>query len=337
MDTSLFDYYLPLDRIAQRSVEPRDAAKLLVLDRLTDTLLDHHIFDLPTFLRPNDLLIFNDSKVFRARLFATRANRTHEVLLLHPRENAPGEWSVLLAGAKKLRAADVLEFADGSSARIVLKNNAEGTCTLNFHRSNKEVFALSEQHGKIPTPPYVDGRDISSADYQTLYAKHLGSVAAPTAGFHFTTDLLTRIDALGVRRAFVTLHVGVGTFRPIKTATLEAHAMHAEWAQLPEATATAILETQAHGGRVIAIGTTSVRVLESFDGRAGEGWTNLFIQPNHQFHVVDALLTNFHLPKSTLLVLVSAFAGHERVLQAYEHAIDHGYRFYSFGDAMLIS
>lgn len=243
---------------------------------------------------------------------------------------------MLIANAKKLRAGDVLEFADGTSVHIILKDATEGTCTLNFHRSNEEVFALSETHGEIPTPPYVDGSHVQSADYQTVYAKHIGSVAAPTAGFHFTHELLTRIDAMNIQRVFVTLHVGVGTFRPVKTNTLEEHVMHEEWAHLPKATAQAIAETKAKGGRIIAVGTTSVRVLESFEGREGEGWTDLFIQPGYTFTSVDALLTNFHLPKSTLLVLVSAFAGRERIMQAYHHAIDHEYRFYSFGDAMLI-
>lgn len=336
MNTSVFAYILPPDRIAQRSVEPRDQAKMLIVDRSSHRLKDSHVFDLPSFLRPNDLLIFNDSKVFRARLFATRAGRTHEAFLLNPREGAPGEWSVLISGAKKLRAGDILEFADGSIAHIILKDSAEGTCTLNFHRSNEEVFALSEKHGEIPTPPYVDGSGIQNAEYQTVYAKHRGSVAAPTAGFHFTPELLARIDELNVQRAFVTLHVGVGTFRPMKTETLEEHVMHREWASLPEETAKAIAYTKSRGGRVIAIGTTTVRVLESFQGNAKEGWTDLFIKPGYKFTTVDALLTNFHLPKSTLLVLVSALAGEEEIKQAYTYAINHEYRFYSFGDAMLI-
>ncbi len=337
MNTSLFDYVLPPDRIAQHSVEPKDQAKMLVIDRSSRTFLeDHHVFDIPSFLQPNDLLVFNDSKVFRARLFATRGGRTHEVLLLHPREGSTGEWSVLIAGAKKLRTADLLTFADGTSAHIILKNSTEGTCTINFHRSHEEVFALSEQHGQIPTPPYVDGDNIKTEDYQTVYAKNVGSVAAPTAGFHFTPELLARIDAMNIRRAFVTLHVGIGTFRPMKTATLEGHVMHKEWAHLPAGTAQAIAETKTRGGRVIAVGTTSVRVLESFQGKTAEGWTELFIQPGYAFTTVDALLTNFHLPKSTLLVLVSAFAGRERIMDAYQHAINHAYRFYSFGDAMLI-
>ncbi len=335
METSLFDYHLPTDRIAQHSIEPRDQAKMLLLNRETDTLQDLHIFDLPSILRPNDLLVFNDTKVFRARLHATRAGRTHEVFLLHPRKT-PGQWSVLIANAKKLQAGDLLNLPDGTTATFVLKDSVEGTCTVNFHRSNEDVFLFSEKFGEIPTPPYVDAKDIKDSDYQTVYAKNVGSVAAPTAGFHFTPNLFSQLDALGIKRAFVTLHVGLGTFRPMKSERLEEHVMHEEWASIPAETAQAITETRAQGGRIIAVGTTTVRTLESFQGQADAGWTRLFITPGYTFTTVDALLTNFHLPKSTLLVLVSALAGRERIMKAYKHAIDNEYRFYSFGDAMLI-
>ncbi len=336
METSLFDYHLPAERIAQHSVEPRDQAKLLVVNRETGALRDRHVFDLPTLLNPGDLLIFNDSKVFRARLHGKHAGRTHEVFLLHARQGPEGQWATLISNLKKLREGDQLMLADGSHATLVLKNVNEGTCTVNFHRSNTEVFSLSDTYGEIPTPPYVDGKGIQATQYQTIYAKHIGSVAAPTAGFHFTPELLKSLKQKGIQQAFVTLHVGLGTFRPMKTDRLEQHTMHEEWGELPEATAQAITNTKKRGGRVIAVGTTAVRVLETFQGKTGEGWTRLFITPGYSFTTIDALLTNFHLPKSTLLVLVSAFAGREHMLNAYDHAIKNNYRFYSFGDAMLI-
>lgn len=336
MKTSLFDYHLPPDRIAQRSVEPRDHAKLLVLDRQTGHIQDRHIFDLPSFLRPNDLLIFNDSKVFRARLQAIKDGREHEVFLLHPIADQEGIWEVLIARSRKLNPNDTLTLPDDTSVTLVKKNDIEGTCRIDFHRSHAEVFSLSERFGAIPTPPYVDGQDIQENQYQTIYAKNVGSVAAPTAGFHFTPGLLEKLDQQGIRQAFVTLHVGLGTFRPMKSETLNEHTMHEEWASLSKETAQAIADTKANGGRVIAVGTTSIRVLETFQGKAGEGWTRLFIQPGYTFTTIDGLLTNFHLPKSTLLVLVSTFAGRENILRAYQHAINHEYRFYSFGDGMLI-
>lgn len=337
METSLFDYHLPPERIAQHSVEPRDQAKLLLLDRKTGGLRDRHIFDLPNLLKEGDLLVFNDSKVFRARLHGKRAGRTHELFLLNARENGEGQWSTLISNAKKLREGDLLTLADGTNATLVLKNVAEGTCTLNFHRSNAEVFALTEAHGEIPTPPYVDGSDMKTEDYQTVYAKNVGSVAAPTAGFHFTPELLKALKEKGIQQAFVTLHVGVGTFRPVKAENVRDHVMHKEWVQLPETTARAINRTKEHGGRVIAVGTTTLRVLETFHGKTGEGWTDIFITPGYGITTVHGLITNFHLPKSTLLMLVSALAGREHVLAAYDHAIKNNYRFYSFGDAMLIT
>ncbi len=336
METSLFDYQLPPDRIAQHSVEPRDTAKLLVVDRENGGLRDRFVNNLPELLKAGDLLIFNDSKVFKARLHGTRAGRTHELLLLNARENSEGHWSVLVSNSKKLREGDILDLADGTQATLVLKDSLEGTCTINFHRPNADVFKLSDAFGEIPTPPYVDGSTIKEDQYQNVYAKNVGSVAAPTAGFHFTPELLATLKKQGIEQAFVTLHVGVGTFRPMKTATVEEHKMHEEWGQISPTTAKAINRTKENGGRVIAVGTTAVRILETFHGKAGEGWTRLFITPGYDITTVKGLITNFHLPKSTLLVLVSAFAGREKILNAYDHAIKNNYRFYSFGDAMLI-
>lgn len=336
METSFFDYSLPSEQIATRSVEPRDHARMLVLNRVDGQLKDRHVFNLPEFLRPGDLLIFNDSKVFRARLRGTHKGRSYEVFLLHPEEGRPGTWRALLGRSKKLSIGDRLSLADGTEVHLLEKDSEEGTWLIDFSRTHEEVFAHCEKYGDIPTPPYVGKQPIEESAYQTIYAQHVGSVAAPTAGFHFTDDLLNTLAAQRVQRAFVTLHVGLGTFRPMKSERIDSHPMHAEWAHVPAETAEAIRQTKERGGRVIAVGTTSVRALESFAGQAGEGWTRLFITPGYHFRVIDGLLTNFHLPKSTLLVLVSALAGRERILTGYKHAIQEGYRFYSFGDAMLI-
>lgn len=334
MDTSAFDYYLPTERIAQNPANPRESARLLVMDRKMDVLQDRTIADLPDLLSPGDLLVFNDSKVFKARLHATRETTTFEVFLLRPVEHTT-QWIALLQPARKLSPEDTLVLADGTTVTLHEKRS-DGTCVLETHRSADAMFAVCDTYGEVPTPPYVEqGTDLNA--YQTAYAKTTGSVAAPTAGLHFTPALLDTLEKRGVQRAFVTLHVGLGTFRPMKTDTLEAHVMHEEWAHVSQETLDAITATRARGGRVIAVGTTTVRALESARGTPFSGYTRLFITPGHTFTSFDALITNFHLPKSTLLVLVSAFAGRESTLNAYQHAIDQGYRFYSFGDAMLIT
>lgn len=336
MDTSLFSYDLPADRIAQRPIEPRDQAKLLTLERTTGALTDRHIFDLPSLLEPGDLLVFNDSKVFKARLQTTEGI---EIFLLRPDGST---WLALARPGRKIKMNDELHLKDGSTLAVLAKES-DGTVRVNFQKSADEVFRLTETLGEVPSPPYVEPVE-NLAQYQTVYARETGSVAAPTAGFHFTERLLKELDAKGIRRAFVTLHVGLGTFRPIKTDTLEAHEMHEEWANVPSETVDAIRETKQNGKRVIVVGTTALRALESATQNVEKkdvlqtfsGFTRIFITPGYTFHVADGLLTNFHLPKSTLLVLISAFAGRERILAAYEHAIKNGYRFYSFGDAMLI-
>ncbi len=359
MDVSLFNYDLPPDRIAQKPMEPREAAKLLVLDRVTGAIDDKHVSDLPNLLRAGDLLVFNDSKVFKARLRARSAEpgaRNVEIFLLRP--DMAG-WKALVRPARTVRSGHRLTLIDAPrSALRVLQKHADGTLELDFGMTADEVFALCDRIGEVPVPPYVEPTSENTSIYQTAYAKHVGSVAAPTAGFHFTPDLLKRLADRGVQTAFVTLHVGLGTFRPMKTTTLEEHMMHEEWAHVPVETALAIRETKKRGGRVIVVGTTAMRALESayrithnanhgpvsemlratrYALRDWSGFTNLFITPGFRFKVADGLITNFHLPKSTLIVLVSAFAGPESIKNAYLHAIDHGYRFYSFGDAMLIS
>lgn len=332
MLTSLFDYHLPPEQIAQTPMKPRDHARLLVLGRETGDVANKHVYDLPDLLAPGDLLVLNDSRVFKARLRANCHGKKMEIFLLRPDERF---WLALAKPAKKIRIGDTLTF-NGDAAATLKEKLADGTVLLDFHMPPNDVFALTDRIGEVPTPPYV--REASASErYQTIYAKTTGSIAAPTAGLHFTNDLFRCLGGRGIRHAFVTLHVGLGTFRPIKTKTLETHDMHEEWANVPQQTCNAIEETKKRGGRIISVGTTTLRALESSCPlKATHGFTRLFITPGYEFRMADGLLTNFHLPKSTLLVLVSAFAGRERVLHAYAHAVRNGYRFYSFGDAMLI-
>lgn len=337
MRTDLFDYTLPPEQIAQFPLPVREQAKLLSLDRKTGAVHDHHIADLPDLLQPGDLLVFNNSKVFNARLEGYQHRQTFEVFLLHPE----GErWSALVRGLKKLAIGDDIIFADESTATLVQKD-LDGVAWLDFHRPIEAVFELCEKHGQVPTPPYVKTTVTNASDYQTVYAEPRGSVAAPTAGFHFTPALLETLRARGIQQAFLTLHVGLGTFRPMQSETLEEHQMHAEWINVSKEVVAQIEATKRAGHRVIAVGTTTTRALESAAQATGslqpfQGFTNIFITPGFIFRVIDGLVTNFHLPKSTLLVLVSALAGREHVLAAYQHAVTTNYRFYSFGDAMLI-
>ena len=339
MRADLFDYVLPPERIAQFPLAEREQAKLLCLDRKKGTWTNKHIFDLPEILKPGDLLVFNNTKVFNARLQARQEGEktSFEVFLLHPEGS---EWAALIRGLRKIELEETLVFADGSSA-VLKKKEPDGVALLDFQRSVEGVFTLCEQHGSIPPPPYVKTELTSEKDYQTIYADPRGSVAAPTAGFHFTSALLEELSNRGIRHAFLTLHVGLGTFRPMQSTTLEEHQMHAEWIHIPKETVALIEATKQAGHRVIAVGTTTTRALESAARETGtlrpfEGFTDIFITPGYDFRVIDGLLTNFHLPKSTLIVLVSAFAGREQTLAAYQHAVTENYRFYSFGDAMLI-
>lgn len=326
MKRSDFDYVLPPEHIAQTPATPRDHARLLVLDRRTQTWQHAHFFEIGRFLAPNDLLIINTSKVFRARLQTVDGI---EILLIRPDGD---QWIAIGKPGKKLKRQPTLLFGDGTHASVVAMKD-DGTIQLDFHRSPEEIFTWTEANGSVPLPPYIASDKSMSDDYQTVYAETQGSVAAPTAGLHFTPRLIEELKQCGVRLAPITLHVGLGTFRPIKTETLQEHEMHHEWLEVPAETVAAIEKTRATGGRVIAVGTTSVRALES---GIQCGFTNLFITPGYHFTHVDGLITNFHLPASTLLVLVSAFAGREFILRAYTEAIRDGYRFYSFGDAMLI-
>jgi S-adenosylmethionine:tRNA ribosyltransferase-isomerase len=340
LKTSDFDYHLPKELIAQTPVEPRDASRLLVLDR-TDGSIQHRRFsELGTFLKTGDLLVFNDSRVIPARLHARRPATQGKVELLLLRRLKPGVWQALARPARRLRPGSRLEIVGddtGCDVQVVAKDEA-GSLTVRL--SDEGVI---ERCGQAPLPPYITEPLADPERYQTVYARERGSAAAPTAGLHFTPELMARLGEQGIGAAFLTLHVGLDTFRPVDEDDPAQHAIHGEYAVLPEDAARQINETRAAGGTVVAVGTTSVRVLETAAKAAAEsvvepyvGWTDMFILPGHRFRAVDALITNFHLPRSTLLMLVSALAGRDLIMRAYAEAVAERYRFYSFGDAMLI-
>lgn len=364
MKTTDFDYNLPEELIAQKPAEKRDASKLMILDKHHKTF-EHKIFsDIFNYLEAGDLLVWNSSKVFKARLqgelaFDKKTAETEtpenstgkilnstkvEIFLIRPMENF-GVWQVLAKPGKKLRLGMKVIFAENFSAEVMTKE-LDGTFLLQFNLNDVEVRALANQYGSVPTPPYIDATGMENLEsrYQTVYAKAEGSVAAPTAGFHFTPELIERLKQKGVEFAEVTLHVGLGTFLPVKTENILEHKMHAEWVELTDKNAHLINTAKAEGRRVVAVGTTTVRTLEGIarnreDGKVvpWQGDINIFIYPGFDFKVIDALITNFHLPKSTLLMLVSAFAGdREFILSCYEEAVKQKYHFFSFGDAMFI-
>ncbi|HEX4823371.1 MAG TPA: tRNA preQ1(34) S-adenosylmethionine ribosyltransferase-isomerase QueA [Candidatus Polarisedimenticolaceae bacterium] len=344
MNLDAFDFDLPPDRIAQEPASPRDASRLLVLDRASGALGHRTFRDLPEELRAGDLLVFNDTKVIPARLHGTRPGGGKiEMLLVEPL--GAQLWRALLRGSGRVAPGATLRFPgglvatprerDGEAWRVELSTDAES------------LEALLDREGEVPLPPYIRREGSGAAAeqdrirYQTIYARVPGAVAAPTAGLHFTDAVLAALEARGVERAFLTLHVGPGTFAPVRTERIEDHRLHEEAYDLPDSVAEAIVRARAAGGRIVAVGTTAARTLESRatdDGRVtpGRGRTGLFIYPGFRFRVVDALVTNFHLPRSTLLMLVSALAGTDRVLAAYREAVRSGYRFYSYGDAMLV-
>ena len=340
MKTSDFYFDLPPELIAQTPLERRDGSRLLTLDRATGETKHRHFYDLPALLRPGDCLVLNDSRVLPARLIGKRAGGgACEVLLLIDRGDRV--WECLVRPGRKLRPGAKITFGDGElSAEVV--GEVEGGNRL--VRVDYEGIFLEklERLGKMPLPPYIKAELADGERYQTVYSKVTGSAAAPTAGLHFTRPLLEQLQAMGVRVCYVTLHVGLGTFRPVKAENLDEHEMHSEYCVIPQETADAVNETKRAGGRVICVGTTSCRTVESWaeeDGtlKASAGWTNIFIYPGYRFKVLDGLITNFHLPESTLIMLVSALAGREQVLAAYGEAVGERYRFFSFGDAMFIS
>ena len=341
MKTSDFYYDLPQELIAQTPIEKRDTSRLMTLDRATGAVGHHHFYDLPDFLRPGDCLILNNSRVLPARLVGQRlpGGGICEVLLLNDRgENI---WECLVRPGRKLRKGTKLSFGNGELTAEIVEQLEEGGRLIRFDYEGIFLEVL-EHLGRMPLPPYIKEELQDQERYQTVYSKVLGSAAAPTAGLHFTPELLDIIQRKGVRIGYVTLHVGLGTFRPVKEDAIEDHPMHSEYCTIPQETADLINETRASGGRCICVGTTSCRTLESWaadDGHmeARSGWTDIYIYPGYKFKVMDGLVTNFHLPESTLIMLVSAFAGREHVLSAYAEAVRERYRFFSFGDAMFIS
>ena len=335
-----FYYDLPPELIAQEPLEERDHSRLLVLDRKNGTRSDRHFYDIEEFLQPGDCLILNDSRVLPARLYGNRRGTGAAVELLLLNQRGTDVWEVLAGPGRKARPGDVLTFADGLLEAEVLEI-LEGCNRLVKFRYEGNFYGILERIGQMPLPHYITHELQDTERYQTVYSRELGSAAAPTAGLHFTPELLDRLRAKGVRVGFVTLHVGLGTFRPVKVDNILEHKMHAEHYELSAETAELINRTRAEGGRVFGVGTTSCRTLESVglkDGKlpAAEGWTEIFIYPGYQFRVLDGLITNFHLPESTLIMLVSAFAGYELTMETYRHAVEERYRFFSFGDAMLI-
>ncbi len=338
--TSDFNFTLPPELIAQTPLPQRDASRLLTLDRKTGQTGHLHFFDLPTLLRPGDCLVLNDSRVLPARLVGHRepGGGAAEVVLLIDRGDKV--WECLVRPGRKLRQGTRLSFGNGALMAVITEALSNGNRLIRFEYEG--IFLEILEHlGKMPLPPYIKKELSDPERYQTVYSKEVGSAAAPTAGLHFTKELLGQIEAMGVKVEYVTLHVGLGTFRPVKAEEIGEHEMHSEYCMITQKTADVINETKKNGGRVICVGTTSCRTLESFaeeDGHMTEkkGWTNIFIYSGYRFKVMDALVTNFHLPQSTLIMLVSAFAGLDHILSAYNEAVEKRYRFFSFGDAMFL-
>lgn len=339
MKTSDFNYYLPENLIAQTPIERRDSSRLLHLDKSTGEVKHQHFYDLPQYLHNGDCLVLNNSRVLPARLFGHReTGGVVEVVLL--RDMGDGVWECLTRPGRKTRPGTKLIFGDGELTATVAYACEDGNKLLKFQYEGIFLEVL-EHLGKMPLPPYIKEELQDQERYQTVYSRELGSAAAPTAGLHFTEELLDEISRQGVKICYVTLHVGLGTFRPVKCEDIENHDMHSEFCIISEETAKMVTETKQNGGRIISVGTTSCRTLESFaneDGTlsAASGWTDIFIYPGYTFKCVDTLVTNFHLPESTLIMLVSALAGRENVLSAYAKAVEERYRFFSFGDAMII-
>ena len=338
MKTHDFWYDLPEELIAQTPLEKRDTSRLLAMDRQTGALAHRHFYDIIDYLNPGDCLVMNDSRVLPARLLGHRpTGGAVEVLLL--RDLGGGKWECLTKPGKKTQPGQEIIFGDGQLTATVDSVQEDGNRVVRFHYEGIFLEIL-EQLGKMPLPPYIKAELADQERYQTVYSREVGSAAAPTAGLHFTKELLEKIEKKGIRLAYVTLHVGLGTFRPVK-AEISQHHMHAELCMISQETADILNQTKAAGGRIVCVGTTSCRTLESLVNEDGSfeprsKWTEIFIYPGYQFKAMDALITNFHLPESTLVMLVSAFAGREHVLNAYNEAVKERYRFFSFGDAMYI-
>lgn len=341
MKKSDFWYDLPQELIAQHPAEPRDSSRLMMIDRQSGSIEHAHFYNLCEQLREGDLLVLNDSRVLPARIYGERADTGSfiEFLLLEQKSN--DEWEILCRPGKKARLGAQFVFGGGKLKAEITGILEDGNRIARFSVSEGNIFSVLDEIGQMPLPPYITEKLEDKERYQTVYSHEVGSSAAPTAGLHFTKEMLAKIEKMGVNIAYVTLHVGLGTFRPVKEDRVLDHKMHSEHYEVPERTAELIRQTKANGGRVIAVGTTSCRTLESVAQKYGEviacdGRTEIFIYPGFEFKVLDGLVTNFHLPESTLIMLVSAFLGYDKTMQAYRTAVEEKYRFFSFGDAMLI-
>ena len=341
MNVSDFYFDLPEELIAQDPLEDRASSRLLVLDKNSGEVKHKHFRDVLKYLKKGDCLVLNDTKVIPARLFGTKVGTDAKIEVLLLKRKSDNVWETLVKPGKKMREGAEVVFGDGLLKGTVVGIVDEGNRLIQFEYDG--IFEeILDQLGQMPLPPYITHQPQDKNRYQTVYAKHDGSAAAPTAGLHFTKELLEEIEAMGVKIAHVTLHVGLGTFRPVKVETIEKHHMHSEFYIVEEEEAKKINDTKKEGGRVICVGTTSCRTLESATGedgilKAGSGWTQIFIYPGYKFKILDCLITNFHLPESTLVMLVSALAGKEHVMAAYEDAVKERYRFFSFGDAMFVT
>ena len=336
-----FWYDLPKELIAQEPADPRDAARLMVLDRKNDKILHSVFHELPHYLEKGDLLVVNNSKVLPARLMGTKVPTGAVCELLLLRQVKGDTWECLARPGKRMQAGTKVEFGDGSLTAVVDETLPDGNKYVTFSYDTETLYEKLDEFGKMPLPPYITKQLEDQSQYQTVYAKELGSAAAPTAGLHFTPQLMDTIRSRGVKIAEVTLHVGLGTFRPVNEESIEDHQMHSEWYSVSEETANLINETRAAGHRVIAVGTTSCRTLESVWAKYGKivpgsGNTSIFIYPGIELKAIDGLITNFHLPESTLIMLISAFYGYDKTMAAYKVAVEEKYRFFSFGDAMFI-
>lgn len=341
LTTEDFDYNLPEELIAQTPIKNRDQSRLLVLDHETGQYQDKYFYDILDYLNPGDALVMNNSRVLPARLYGTKEDTDghEEVLLLN---NIEGDkWEVLMKPARRAKVGTKVKFGDGQLEAEVLEDLEHGGKIIEFHYQGIFMEIL-EQLGEMPLPPYIKEKLDDPNRYQTVYAKENGSAAAPTAGLHWTKDLLKKVEDKGVKLVYLTLHVGLGTFRPVTESDISKHVMHSEFYRLDEESAKTLNEVRQNGGKIVATGTTSIRTLETigtkFNGeiKADSGWTDIFIKPGYEWKVVNAFITNFHLPKSTLVMLVAAFTGRENILNAYQHAVEEKYRFFSFGDAMFI-
>lgn len=340
MNTKDFYYELPKELIAQTPIEPRDSSKLLVLGKDSGKIEHKHFYDIIDYLNEGDCLVLNDSRVIPARIFGTKKETGANVEFLLLKEISGNRWETLCKPGKKAKEGAEFIFGGGLMTGKITEVKNDGNRIIDFD-CDENFFAALDKIGQMPLPPYITEKLENKERYQTVYSNELGSAAAPTAGLHFTEELLEKIKNKGINIAYVTLHVGLGTFRPVKVDDVTKHKMHSEHYEIPEQTAKLINETKKNGKRVIAVGTTSCRTLESVatqfnEIKACNGWTDIFIYPGYEFKALDGLITNFHLPESTLIMLVSAFAGFDNIMNAYKTAIDNSYRFFSFGDAMAI-